>query len=133
MYADDTTLCYNLNSSPHNNTLNKELRKIITWLACNKLNIDKTKLMIFHTKQGSITYLDLGINSTFSEKVKSFNFLALTISDDLKWYTHIRNVSRKISRSIGVINVLKHTFPTHILNTLYNSPVLPHINYCLLS
>ena len=39
-----------------NDTLNKELRKINTWLACNKLslNIDKTKLMIFHTKQRSV-------------------------------------------------------------------------------
>ena len=135
MYADDTTLCYSLNNTPHNDTLNKELHKISTWLACNKLslNIDKTKLMIFHMKQRSIIYPVLSINNTLIEKVKSFNFLGLTISDDLKWHTHIRNVSRKISRSIGVINVLKHTFPTHILNTLYSSLVLPHLNYCLLS
>ena len=73
MYAYDMTLCYSLNKSPHNDTLNKELHKN-TRLACNKLslNIDITKLMIFH--------------------------------DDLKWHTHIKNVSRKISRSIGVIN-----------------------------
>ena len=134
MYADDTTLCYSLNNTPHNDTLNKELHKINTWLACNKLslNIDKTKLMIFHTKQRSITYPDLSINNTLIEKVRLFNFLGLTISDDLKWHTHIRNVSRRISRSIDVINVLKNTFPTHILNTLYSSLVL-HLNYCILS
>ena len=59
MYADDT-LWYSLNNSPHNDTLNKEQHKINTWVACNKLslNIDKTKLMIFHTKQRSITYPD---------------------------------------------------------------------------
>ena len=71
------TLCYNLNNYPHNDTLNKEVRKISTWLACNNylsLNIDKTKLMIFHTKQRSIIYPDLSINSTLIEKVKSFNY-----------------------------------------------------------
>ena len=129
MYADDTTLCCSLSNTLHNDTINKELHEISTWLACNKLslNIDKTKLIIFHTKQRSITYPDLSINNNLIEKVRSFNFLGLTISDDLKWHTHIRNVSRKISRSIGVINVLKHTFPTHILNTLYSSLVLPHL------
>ena len=82
MYAEDTTLCYNLNNSPRNDTLNKELRKIITWLACNKLslNIDKTRLMIFYTKQRSVTYPYLSINSTLIEKVKSFNFRGLTIT-----------------------------------------------------
>ena len=135
MYADDTTLCCSLTNTPQNDTLNKELHKINTWLTCNKLslNIDKTKLMIFHTKQGIITSPDLSINNTPIEKVKSFHFLGLIISNDLKWHTHIGNVSRKISRSIGVINALKHAFPTHILNTLYSSFVLPHLNYCLLS
>ena len=39
---------------------------------------------------------------------------------------HNKIVSRNISRSI-VINVLKHTFPTHILNS-YNSLMLPNLN-----
>ena len=52
--------------------------------------------MIFHTKQRSIIYPDLSINNTLIQKVKLLNFLGLTISDDLKWDTHIRNVSHKI-------------------------------------
>ena len=73
------------------------------------------------------------MSNTLTGKVKSVNLLGLTISDDLKWHTHIINISRKISISIGVINVLKHTFSTYILNTLYSSLVLLHLNYCLLS
>ena len=74
MYADDTTLCCGLNNTPHNDILNKELQKN-TWLACNKLSLNiETKLIIFHTKQRSITYPDLSINNTLIEKVKSFNF-----------------------------------------------------------
>ena len=127
LYEDDTTLCCSLNNTPHNDAPDKEQHKINTWLACNKLslNIDKTKLnyTISRPKYKQYSYWER----------KSFNFLGLNISDDLKWHTHIRNVSRKISRSIGIINVLKHTFTTHIFNTLYSSFVLPHLNYCLLS
>ena len=72
MYADDTTSCYSLNNSSHNDTLNEELHNINTWLACNKLllNIHKTKLMIFHTEHRLIIYPDLSINNTLIEKVK---------------------------------------------------------------
>ena len=52
--------------------------------------------MILKKKQKSITYPDLYINNILNEKVNSFNFLGLTISDDLKWHSHIRNESRKI-------------------------------------
>ena len=64
--------------------LNKELHKINTWLAYNKLtvNIDKNKLIIFHTKQRSITYTDVCMHNKLIEKVKSFYFISLTINDD---------------------------------------------------
>ena len=39
----------------------------------------------------------------------------------------------KISRAIGVLNFLKHTFPIHILKTIYNTLILSQLNYCLLS
>ena len=65
--------------------------------------------MIFHTTQRSIIYLDLTINNTLIEKVKSFNCLGLTLSDILKIaHTHIINVSRTISKYISVINVLRY-------------------------
>ena len=40
-------------------------------------------------------------------------------------------VSNKCSRIIGILNRLKHTLPQRIQLMLYNSLLLPHINYCL--
>ena len=53
MYADDTNLYCSLNNSLQDVTLNIKLGKVSKWLACNKLslNVNKTKFMIFHTKQ----------------------------------------------------------------------------------
>ena len=53
-----------------------------------------------------MTYLDLSLNNTF-------NFLSLTISDNLKWHTHVRNVSGRISRSIRDINVYTYSIVHH--------------------
>ena len=38
---------------------------------------------------------------------------------------------RKIARVIGVLNKLKHIFPQHILLTIYNSLIQPHLIYGL--
>ena len=56
MYADDTTIYFNLEDFDSNNfemEINAELQKVSLWLKKNKLslNLDKTKLMIFHRQQ----------------------------------------------------------------------------------
>ena len=38
----------------------------------------------------------------------------------------------KISRATGVILRLRHIYPREILLTLYNTLILPHLNYCIL-
>ena len=55
MYAEDTTLYFNLEDFDCrnlNNKINSEIEKINLWLKLNKLslNADKTKYMIFHTR-----------------------------------------------------------------------------------
>ena len=52
MYADDTTIYFNLEDFPALNReqeINKELEKLNTWFQLNKLtlNVEKTKCMFF--------------------------------------------------------------------------------------
>ena len=42
-------------------------------------------------------------------------------------------VSTKVSSVIGLLRKLKYIFPPYILHTIYNSLILPHINYSLLA
>ena len=66
------------------------------------------------------------------ERVRTYNFLGITLSEHLVNVERSHNVSRKISRAIGVQNVLRHTFPIHILK-YFNTLILSQLNYCLLS
>ena len=47
MYADDTTIYFNLEDF---SSLNRELEKVNTWFQLNKLtlNVEKSKCMLFH-------------------------------------------------------------------------------------
>ena len=67
MYADDTTIYFNLEVfDPDNvsNEINNELEKITKWLKINKLslNTQKTKLMVFYRKQKHIKELNIVIS-----------------------------------------------------------------------
>ena len=42
-------------------------------------------------------------------------------------------ITNKCSRTIGILNKLKHILPANISLMLYNSLLLPQLNYCILA
>ena len=136
LYADDTTLF--LSDDDVNSLIiktNNELVNISNWFKANKLliNTSKTKCMIFNfNKTRSIDNVILKIDNEQIPQVDYTNFLGLIIDNKLNWDRHILCTSSKMSRNIGVLNKLKSLLPSHILFLLYNTLVLPHLNYCTL-
>ena len=65
--------------------INAELQKVSLRLKKNKLslNFDKTKLMTFHRQQKWVKELNILINDTNIERVQSFNFLGITLSENI--------------------------------------------------
>ena len=135
MYADDTTLYCNIENHYCEDTINKELSNIHQWLTSNKLslNIKKSKCMVFHTTKKKNEYSDLNINDIAIEKIYQFRFLGLYINNNLTWETHIKHTSLKISKIIFTINRLKHIYRRHIVHNIYNTLILPHLSYCVIS
>ncbi len=93
IYADDTTLSTTLeiviqdtNNIDIETGLNMELEGINDWLKLNKLSlsIDKCKYMISHTPQ-KVDPFKLIIDDTTIKRVFEFNFLGLTINENLHW------------------------------------------------
>ena len=135
MYADDTTLFCNFNDpNITEETLNEELKLLIQWLNANQLslNVGKTKFMVFHSARKVVKYPVLVINNTPIERVTNFNYLGLQLSYDLNWDKHKCVISLKLTKTIGVLSRLRYEYPEEILLTLYNTLILPHLNYCIL-
>ena len=124
MYADDTTLfCDFDNINNTEETINDELIKLTEWLGCNQLslNVNKTKFMLFHSNRKAVNYPNLLINNINIENVAEFNFLGIQLNQNLKWKTHQNHVSLKLTKTIGILNRLKHELPLPILKTIYNT------------
>ena len=76
--------------------------------------------------------ISIYVNSTQIEHTSTFNFLGIIVEEHLKWDEHVNKIALKISKTIGIINKLKHFLPSYILHTLYNSFILTHMHYGLL-
>ena len=125
----------NQNQNSLEQNINEELNKISGWLKVNKLSLNakKSKFMIFKRVNKTVEPLSLKIENTNIERVTNFYFLGLTISDNLEWKTRVQKIANKCSRTTGILNKLKHILPASISLMLYNSLLLPQLNYCILA
>ena len=62
-----------------------------------------------------------------------FNFLGLIMDEHLNWKSHVDIFSNKCSKTIGVLNKLKYVLPLTVKLILYNSLILPHLNYGIMT
>ena len=137
MYADDTTIYFNLEDFSRDDVFNCvsiELNKVNNWLHENKLslNIEKTKCMIFHRHQKKDEAMSFSINEVQIDNVSYFKFLGIMLNEHLTWKAHANMITLKLSKVVGIINKLKYVYPKAALMTLYSSLFLSHINYGLL-
>ena len=113
---------YSFNSVVHTHYLeifikqsvNNELRKVHSWLCAKKLslNIGKTNVVIFHPRQKKITNtISLKINYKPIKQKDSIKYLGIIMDSSLNWKEHIKQLSKKISRGIGLISNFVIMFP----------------------
>ena len=139
MYADDTSLYhFSKNISQLNWAINQDLGKLDRWLKGNKLslNVTKTHSMLITTKHKK-KYLDISgqtfqpsIRETSVEVASNTKYLGVQLDEHLSWKEHIKVVTAKVSRAIGLLKYAKKYLPIAVVNTLYSSIVEPHFQYC---
>ena len=132
-FADDSTITHvtnNIIEAIH--TIEEEFDKILEWLAANKLiiNLDKTHLMLFTNKKPRPKSISINAKGQTINEITETKFLGVILDNALNWNAHIQYISKKISKSVSLLKMLKFTFPTRILKSLYYSFVYPYFNYC---
>ena len=72
--------------------------------------------------------LELKLCGQHIECFRQFVFLGITIHETLNWDRYIDKIANKISRTLGVMNKLKHFLPKYTLKIMYSSLIAPHYN-----
>ena len=136
MFADDTNLLIKGKDLQNlANKLNHELESINDYFKANKLklNTKKTKIVCFRkkTQKVDLTKIKIYLDSNRLEFEEQAVFLGITLDSHLSWDEHCKKVANTISRNNGAINRVKKYLPPPSLKILYNSLVLPHLQYGL--
>ena len=123
LFADDTNLFLNnpniLNLEIN---LNVELGKVSQWLYANKLslNIEKTSFVVFHSPQRRIAHkLNLSIAIMSVKSDNQVKYLGLIFYSNLNWKPYVHELSKKVSRGIGVLPKIRYYVNRNILHQLY--------------
>ena len=135
LFADDTNMIASHNDfSELIRMVNLELVKVVDWFNANELiiNYDKTNVLYFHCKKNDHTVNDVqismnGINLNVCSCVK---FLGVLLDDKLSFQDHRLYIANKISKNIGILYKLRSILPEKDLFMLYNSLILPYLQYC---
>ena len=133
LFADDTNIYYESdNLKELEKTVNKELKLLSQWLNLNRLslNVSKTNFVIFRSPQKLPTHnVVLILNRKALTQKDHVKYLGVLMDQHLNWKYQINNVSKKISRSVGILSKLRHYLPTEILVNIYYCLVYSHLSY----
>ena len=120
----------------HKNATN-ELPKLSEWFAHNKLtlNYKKTEYIDFgkSNRNSPQSNLSLKIDGMEINRVEESKFLGVILDQGILWRSHINKVLTKISQTIGIISRARNFMDSSQLVLLYNTMVLPHLQYCLIN
>ena len=132
LFADDTAVMIHGNDIQDlQNKLNAFIPKIIKWFRSNRLSLNATKTCYqLYSIFPNNSDIHLLINDTKIARCKTVKYLGVNIDENLKFDSHINILSAKLSRNIGVMSRIRYFLSSRELLILYNSLVLPYINYC---
>ena len=125
LYADDMLLYRVINSPNDYVTLQANVDLLSNWVVKNNLTLNASKckfMVISRLQKKPVPVPQLKLYNNLLERVSSYKYLGVIISDDLTWTTHINEMSnkaRKIVRLIIIPSVLFLVISTSLTPTIY--------------
>ncbi len=112
-----------------------EVERLTSWCQDNSLslNVSKTKeLIVDFRKRQQRPYTPLMISGTPVERVSSFKYLSVNISEDLTWSAHIQTQVKKARQRLYHLRQLrKFRVPPTILKTFYSGAIKSVLTQCI--
>ena len=135
LYADDTIVYFGDRSKDKvEEILTNELDMVARWVLQNGLsmNLEKTQFtgMARRRESGEANQLNIMVNGKPLVKSDVVKYLGVYVDSNLKWDKHISFVRQKCYSILSFLGKACKSLPTCLRKQLYQSLVLPHLDYC---
>ncbi|KAI3359443.1 hypothetical protein L3Q82_002939 [Scortum barcoo] len=133
-FADDTTVI-GLITGDDETAYREEVRALTSWCQDNnlQLNVSKTKELIvdFRRRQRE-EHAPLSINGTTVERVNSFRFLGVHISEDLTWTHHTDFITKSARQRLFFLRRLRRlNMDSRLLCSFYRCTIESILTGCI--
>lgn len=127
LYADDTLLKMDL-ANDDQSVLQKNIDLLYTW--SQKWGMEFNPKKCAHISVGNkFPSFTLYLNGTEIPKAESLKYLGVTIQNDLKWHSHISNITKKANKTLGMLRRCLHEANFRTKHLAYVTVVRPILEY----
>ena len=130
-FADDCVCYREIKDKEDTLKLQRDIDRLGNWarkwgmrfqpVKCNMMQLTRkhfNKIQASYTLEGAVL-----------ENVDNIKYLGVTITNDLKWNTHISNICTKANRTLGFLRRTLFSCPQNVKEAAYNGMVHPILEY----
>ena len=117
-------------------SLQYDLQSVAKWLQANilSLHVGKTNCMIIcdngNSEVNNNPDLDIFLKGVNISQESDCKYLAVTLDSQMKFQIHVNDVINKLKRALSIFTRAAHFVDISTRITLYNTLLLPHLDYC---
>ena len=127
LFADDCLLYRPINYIEDHQILHQDLNKLQTWAKDWGMKFSAKKCFLLSSRTKTSHFYN--INDQILKQVQDNPYLGLTISDNLKWRTHINNICKKANSTLGFLRRNLRHCPKPCRKNAYLALVRSNVEY----
>ena len=130
LFADDSLLYRRIRSRQDTTILQEDLAALEKWERDWQMSFNPEKCTVIHvTNKRSPVVTPYRLHGHTLERERTSKYLGVTISQDLKWNTHISNITSKANKSLGFIRRNMRGCKPSAKDMAYKAIVRPTLEY----
>ena len=131
LFADDCVCYREIRTVEDTLKLQKDIDLLGSWARKWGMRFQPVKCNMMQLTNKRINKIEASytLEGTVLENVDSIKYLGVTITNDLKWNTHINNICTKANRTLGFLRRNLFSCPQDVKEAAYKGLVRPVLEY----
>ena len=131
LFADDCVCYREIKNTEDTVKLQEDIDRLGCWARSWGMRFQPVKCNIMQITRKRIKKINASysLEGTVLENVEKIKYLGVTITNDLKWNTHVSNICTKANRTLGFLRRNLAACPLDVKESAYKGLVRPILEY----